>query len=73
MTWGHSSRPRVVAEEIGDRDKDTMLPLKWKCTNECGKLTSEEVALVLRTKSLFHMSIHHRRGGLSHVNNVNTF
>ena len=28
MTWGHSSRPRVVAEEIGDRDKDTMHPLK---------------------------------------------
>ena len=22
----------VVAEEIGDRDKDTMRPLKWKCT-----------------------------------------
>ena len=21
----------VVAEEIGDRDKDTMHPLKWKC------------------------------------------
>ena len=39
----------VVAEEIGDRDKDNMHPLKWKCTNECRKLTSEEVALVLRT------------------------
>ena len=51
----------VVAEEIGDRDKDTMHPLKWKCTNECRKLTSEEVALVLRTKSLFQMSIHHWR------------
>ena len=25
----------VVTEEIGDRDKDTMHPLKWKCTNEC--------------------------------------
>ena len=24
----------VVAEEIGDRDKDTMHPLKGKCTNE---------------------------------------
>ena len=58
----------VVAEEIGDRDKDTMHPLKWKCTNECRKLTSEEVTLVLRTKSLFQMSIHHWRGGLSHVN-----
>ena len=22
----------VVAEEIGDRDKDTMHPLKWNCT-----------------------------------------
>ena len=33
----------VVAEEIGDRDKDTMRPLKFKCTNECRKLTSEEV------------------------------
>ena len=63
----------VVAEEIGDRDKDTMHPLKWKCTNQCRKLTSEEVALVLRTKSLFQMSIHHWRGGLSHVNIVNTF
>ena len=63
----------VVAEETGDRDKDTMHPLKWKCTNECRKLTSEEVPLVLRTKSLFQMSIHHLRGGLSHVNIVNTF
>ena len=60
----------VVAEEIGDRDKDTMHPLKWKGTNECRKLTSEEV---LRTKSLFQMSIHHWRGGLSHVNIVNIF
>ena len=54
----------VVAEEIGDRDKDTMRPLKWKCTNECRKLTSEEVALVLRTKSLFQMSIEDLRAGL---------
>ena len=29
----------VVAEEIKDRDKVTMRPLKWKCTNECRKLT----------------------------------
>ena len=54
----------VVAEEIGDRDKDTMRPLKWKCTNECRKLTSEEVALVLRTKSLFQLSIEDLRAGL---------
>ena len=54
----------VVAEEIGDRDKDTMRPLKWNCTNECRKLTSEEVALVLRTKSLFQMSIEDLRAGL---------
>ena len=33
----------VVSEEIGDRDKVTMRPLKWKCTNECRNLTSEEV------------------------------
>ena len=63
----------VVAEEIGDRDKDTMHPLKWKCTNECHKLTSEEAALVLRTTSLFQMSIHHWRRGISDVNIVNTF
>ena len=54
----------VVAEEIGDRDKDTMRPLKWKCTNECRKLTSEEVELVVRTKSLFLMSIEDLRAGL---------
>ncbi|KAL5482215.1 hypothetical protein EMCRGX_G022512 [Ephydatia muelleri] len=54
----------VVAEEIGDRDKDTMRPLKWKCTNECRKLTSEEVELVVRTKSLFQMSIEDLRAGL---------
>ena len=54
----------VVTEEIGDRDKDTMRPLKWKCTNECRKLTSEEVALVLRTKSLFQLSIEDLRAGL---------
>ena len=56
----------VVAEEIGDRDKDTMRPLKWKYTNECCKLTSEEAALVLRrTKSLFQMSIEDLRAGLN--------
>ena len=48
-----------MSEEIGDRDKVTMRPLKWKCTNECRNLTSEEVAIVLRTKSLFQMSIVH--------------
>ena len=32
----------VVAEEIGDRDKDTMHPLKWKCTNECRSSISVE-------------------------------
>ena len=47
----------VVAEEIKDRDKVTMRPLKWKCTNECRKLTSEEVAIVLKTNSLFQKSI----------------
>ena len=47
----------VVAE---DRDKDTVHPLKWKCTNECCKLTSEEVTLV---KSLFQMSIAFIIGG----------
>ncbi|KAL5494518.1 hypothetical protein EMCRGX_G015868 [Ephydatia muelleri] len=47
----------VVAEEIKDRDKVTMRPLKWKCANECRKLTSEEVAIVLKTNSLFQKSI----------------
>ena len=47
------------AEEIGDRDKDTMHHFEMEM---CHKLTSEEVALVLRTKSLFQMSIHHWRG-----------
>ena len=51
----------VVSEEIGDRDKVTM---KWKCTSECRNLTSEEVAIVLRTKSLFQMSIEDLRAGL---------
>ena len=54
----------VVSEEIGDRDKVTMRPLKWKCTNQCRNLTSEEVAIVLRTKSLFQMSIEDLRAGL---------
>ena len=40
----------VVAEEIKDRDKVTMRPLKWKCTNECRKLTSEEVATSVKNK-----------------------
>ena len=53
-----------MSEEIGDRDKITMRPLKWKCTNECRNLTSEEVAIVLRTKSLFQMSIEDLRAGL---------
>ncbi|KAL5496312.1 hypothetical protein EMCRGX_G012568 [Ephydatia muelleri] len=54
----------VVAEEIKDRDKVTMRPLKWKCTNECRKLTSEEVAIVLKTNSLFQKSIEDLRAGL---------
>eukprot|EP00731_Ephydatia_muelleri_P006266 Em0003g514a len=54
----------VVAEEIKDRDKVTMRPLKWKCTNECCKLTSEEVAIVLKTNSLFQESIEDLRAGL---------
>ena len=41
-----------------------MRPLKWKCTNECRNLTSEEVAIVLRTKSSFQMSIGVLRAGL---------
>ena len=61
----------VVAEEIGDRDKDTMHPLRNVQMSVAA--TSEEVAFVLRTKSLFQMSIHHWRGGHSHVNIVNTF
>eukprot|EP00731_Ephydatia_muelleri_P007978 Em0004g316a len=54
----------VMAEEIKDRDKVTMRPLKWKCTNECRKLTSEEVAIVLKTNSLFQKSIEDLRAGL---------
>ncbi|KAL5506223.1 hypothetical protein EMCRGX_G007821 [Ephydatia muelleri] len=54
----------VVAEEIKDRDKVTMRPFKWKCTNECRKLTSEEVAIVLKTNSLFQKSIEDLRAGL---------
>ena len=54
----------VVSEEIGDRDKVTMRPLKWKCTNECRNLTSEEVTIVRRTKSLFQMCIEDLRAGL---------
>ena len=57
----------VVAEEIKDRDKVTMRPLKWKCTNECRKLTSEEVAIMLKTNSLFQKSIVHNL--YSHVCN----
>ena len=53
-----------MSEEIEDRDKVTMRPLKWKCTNECRNLTSEEVAIVLRTKSPFQMSIGVLRAGL---------
>ena len=41
-----------------------MRPLKWKCTNECRKLTSEEVAVVLKTNSLFQKSIEDLRAGL---------
>ena len=53
-----------MAEEIKDRDKVTMRPLKWKCTNECRKLTSEEVAIVLKTNSLFQKSIEDLRARL---------
>ena len=50
----------VMAEEIGDRHKDTMHPLKWKCTNECCKLTSEEVAKDKVTVPNIHSSLEGR-------------
>ena len=54
----------VVAEEIGDRDKDTMRPQKWKCTKQCRLLTHDELVIVLGTKSLFQMSVEDLRAGL---------
>ena len=32
-----------MAEEIGDRLLGRVHPLKWKCTNECRRLTSGEM------------------------------
>ena len=54
----------VVAEEIKDRDKVTMRP------HECRKLTSEEVAIVLKTNSLFQKSIEDLRAGLDALDRV---
>ena len=56
----------AVAEKMGDRDKVTMRPLKWKCTSKCKcrLLTHIEVAIVLSTKSLFQMSVEDLRAGL---------
>ena len=33
----------VITEEIGDRDKDTMRPLKWKCTKSLFQMFIEDL------------------------------
>ena len=39
-----------TAEEVGDRDKNTMRPKKWKCTEECKLPTDEEIWFHCRSK-----------------------
>ena len=42
-----------IAEEVGDREKNTMRPKKWKCTEECKLPTNKELSSIVAAKELF--------------------
>ena len=45
----------IMVDEMGDRDHNSMRPLKWKCTNVFRLLTNK---ILLGTKVLFQRCIH---------------
>ena len=47
----------VIAEEIGERDKKTNRPHKWKCTSECKQCTEGEGKCIFGLKSLFEETV----------------
>ena len=57
-----------TAEEVGDRDKNTMRPKKWKCTEECKLPTDEEISSIVAAKELFKKSMQELRNGLESIN-----
>ena len=54
-------------EEVGDRDKNTMRPKKWKCTEDCKLATDEEISSIVAAKELFKKSMQELRNGLESI------
>ena len=50
-----------IAEEVGDREKDTMRPKKWKCTEECKLPTDEELSSIVAAKEQFKIPMQELR------------
>ena len=46
-----------MATEIGDRDKKSMRPKKWRCTEECKLPGNNEIGAILVAKAWFHEPI----------------
>ena len=57
----------VLAEEMGQKDRKTDHPLKWKCTAECTLPTLNEVQCILAVKALFEEPLHKLREVLNHT------
>ena len=56
-----------TAQEVGDRDKNTMQPKKWKCTEECKLSTDEEISSILAVKEQFKKPMHELRKTLESI------
>ena len=56
-----------TAEEVGDRDKNTMRPKKWKCTEECKLPTDKEISSIVAAKELYKKSRQELRNGLESI------
>ena len=56
-----------TAQEVGDRDKNTMQPKKWKCTEECKLYTDEEISSILAVKEQFKKPMHELRKTLESI------
>ena len=57
----------AIAEEVGDRDKKTNRPTKWRCTSECKHVTADEKKSVVDLKTLFQQRVLKLRRGLNNV------
>ena len=50
-----------IATEIGSRDKKSLRPRKWRCTEQCKVPEKEQVSSILAVKAWFHEPIEHLR------------